>query len=52
MTTCKFCDKTIKKYSKWSDWKTRDSHFKCWKTNEYQLSIKFAIEQYIKDKSM
>ena len=28
---CIFCNKSIRKYKKWNDWKTRKSHFKCYK---------------------
>ena len=52
MTQCIYCNRKVIKYRVSRDWSTRNSHYKCWKNNEDEWSIKFAIEQYIKDTSM
>ena len=28
---CVFCNKSVRKYKKWTDWKSRNSHYKCYK---------------------
>ena len=43
---CKFCGKTIRKYKKWRDWKTRKSHYKCWKEDREMAFIRKQAYEY------
>ena len=44
MGVCIFCNKGLKKYAKWYDWKNRISHYKCWKLNEERIYVEESID--------
>lgn len=45
---CVFCNKSVRRYKKWKDWKSRSSHFTCWKEDQEWGHLKKY--RYWKDK--
>lgn len=46
---CVFCNKATRKYTKWNDWDSRNSHYRCWKRNEQDKMSKAIMEDFIKE---
>ena len=46
--TCDYCDNTLKRYGKWTDWSHRNLHFKCYKIQHEKAILAITMETYLR----